>query len=301
MPAPHTVVGLGEILWDLLPSSRRLGGAPANFAYGSHLLGEQAFVASRIGRDELGGDIRAQLSYVGLADTFLQLDPAHPTATAGVQLDSRGQPTFEIAQSVAWDFLELTDEFQALAKSSDAICFGSLAQRVAQSRTTILHFLEAARPEALRIFDINLRQRFYSAEIIRGSLQHANVAKLNHEEVPRVKELLSIRADDELSVSQTLLDSFDLHLVCVTRGANGSVLCTKNGVHKHPGFRVNVKDTIGSGDAFTAALVHGLLGGRSLAEVSDLANRLGAWVATHSGAMPPIPEGGLDPALRELG
>lgn len=231
----------------------------------------------------------------------MQADSSHATGTVQVQLDSRGQPTFEITQPVAWDFLEWTSDFQALANLADAVCFGSLAQRSVQSRSTILHFLEALRPGALRIFDINLRQDFYSAEIIRGSLRQANVVKLNHQEVLPVKELLSIQAHNDLSFCRTLLDRFGLNVVCVTRGANGSVLCSQNGMHEHPGFQIDVKDTIGSGDAFTAALVQGLLGRRSLPEVNDLANRLGAWVATHSGAMPPVPEGGLDRALRELG
>lgn len=300
MPSLRTVIGLGEILWDLLPSGRQLGGAPANFAYCSHLLGEHAIVASRVGRDQLGRDIRERLLQAGLTDRFLQTDASQPTGTVHVELDQNGQPTFEITQPVAWDFLEWTDEWHALAKSADAICFGTLAQRSPNSRSTILKFLDAARSDTLRLLDINLRQNFYSPEIICESLARATSVKLNHEELPRVGEILSIEHKSEVEFCKALIEKFDLKIVCLTRGANGSLLCDQHNLHQHPGFRVKVRDTVGAGDAFTAALVHGLLSGRALMEVNDLANRLGAWVASHSGGMPPVPEGGLDRALREL-
>lgn len=296
-----TVVGLGEILWDLLPSGRQLGGAPANFAYCSHLLGDGANVASRAGDDPLGHDIRMHLANAGLSDEFLQTDAVEPTGTVCVQLDATGQPKFEITQPVAWDFLEWTRQWEQLAKSADAVCFGSLAQRSEQSRSTILNFLRATRADCLRVFDVNLRQNFYSEEIIRESLNCANVVKLNHEEVPRVRELLGMNDGDEISFAQSLSGKFALKLVCVTRGSTGSMLCDLAGKHEHPGFRIQVKDTIGAGDAFTAGLVHGALRGWGLAETNDCANRIGAWVAAHTGAMPQAPPGGLKSALAALG
>jgi fructokinase len=292
-----TVVGLGEILWDLLPSGRQLGGAPANFAYCSHLLGNRAVVASRVGSDDLGTEARHWLLHAGITDQFLQTDPQHPTGTVLVQLDSAGQPKFEILHDAAWDFLNWTDLWQALAQSADAVCFGTLAQRSSQSRQTILDFLDATRPQALRIFDVNLRQSFYSAEIVRESVKRANVLKLNHEEFPRVKELLSTDASESRAFSREMLDKFDLKLVCITRGANGSLLCDRDNTDEHSGFQTLIKDTVGSGDAFTAGLVHGLLRGAPLAQMNDLANRMGAWVAAYSGAMPPLPEAGLTAAL----
>jgi fructokinase len=296
-----TVVGLGEILWDLLPGGPQLGGAPANYAYCSHLLGNRAVVASRVGPDDLGREARESLLRSGITDQFLQTDVEHPTGTVNVQLDSSGQPKFEIAPAAAWDFLSWTDVWQALAESADAVCFGSLAQRSEISRHTILSFLEATRPEVLRIFDVNLRQSFYSAEIITESLQRASVVKLNHEELPRIREMLAFEVGDEvLGFCRELLRQFDLQLVCVTRGADGSLLCDRNHADEHPGFRVQVKDTVGAGDAFTAALVHGLLRGTPLAEMNDLANRMGAWVASCSGAMPPVPEEGLPRALSRV-
>lgn len=298
---PPTVVGLGEILWDLLPSGRQLGGAPANFAYCSQLLGNRGIVASRIGRDQLGQDIRQALEQAAIDHQFLQSDDSRPTGTVRVQVDAAGQPKFQITQPAAWDHLEWTEEWRKLAGSTDAVCFGSLAQRSHKSRKTILDFLGATRTEALRICDVNLRQNFYSAEIIRESLERANAVKLNHEEVPRVKELLNMSDGSDLLFCQSLMRRFELRWVCVTRGANGSLLCSPQGTEEHSGYRVKVKDTIGSGDAFTAALVHEYLRDRPLAEMNETANRMGAWVASRAGAMPQSPESGIQRALAELG
>ena len=295
-----TVVGLGEVLWDLLPSGRQLGGAPANFAYWSHVLGDRAVVASRVGADELGREVRRSLLARGITDRYLQTDQVNATGTVKVEVNAVGQPKFEIIQPVAWDFLEVTDEWKALAQSADAVCFGSLAQRSTQSRTAILQFLEATRREALRIFDVNMRQSFYSAEIIRESCLHANVLKLNHDELPRMREALAVAAEDALGFCEGMIRDFNLQLICVTRGANGSLLSNGQEVNEHPGFRVHVKDTVGSGDAFTAALVHGHLQGCTLAAMNDAANRLGAWVATNAGATPAAPDEGFEKSLEEL-
>jgi fructokinase len=298
---PPTVVGLGEILWDFLPSGPQLGGAPANFAYCSYLLGDRGIVASRVGNDQLGKSTREVLEKVGISGQFLQSDNSQPTGTARVQVDSSGQPKFEITQPVAWDYLDWTKDWQDLAKSADAVCFGSLAQRSEKSRTTIRNFLSAATPSALLMFDVNLRQDFFSEEIICQSLQRANAMKLNHEEVPRVRQLLNVSGSDDIMLCRNLMERFDLKLICITRGADGSLLCARGDVHEHAGYRVKVKDTVGAGDAFTAALVHEYLRKRTLAEMNDTANRMGAWVASHSGAMPATPSHGLEKALADLG
>ena len=300
MSSLKNVVGLGEILWDLLPSGRQLGGAPANFAYCSHLLGDRGVVASRVGQDELGTEVRQSLLALGITDQFLQVDPEHPTSTVQVQVDAEGQPRFEIVDRVAWDFLEWTPTWKALAQSADAVCFGSLAQRHSQSGETILKFLDATRAETLRIFDVNLRQSFYSAEVVRESMKRANVIKLNHEEVPRIANLVSISEPDPNSFCAELIRKFDLQMICVTRGINGSLLCTKEDTAEHPGFTVQVADTVGAGDAFTAALVHELLRGSTLQQMNDSANRMGAWVASSHGAMPKLPEGGLAQGLADI-
>ena len=220
-----------------------------------------------------------------------------------VTLDSSGQPSYEIVQPVAWDFMEWSSEWQSLANSADAVCFGSLAQRSAKSRNTIHQFLDATREGALRVFDVNLRQAFYSREVIERSLERANIVKLNHDEALIVKSLLDMSGEisDDAAFCRDLIQKFELRLACVTYGAEGSLVCDHANADRHPGFKVAIKDTVGSGDAFTAGLVCGLLSGRSLGEMNDLANRMGAWVASSSGAMPPEPSGGLHHALKLVG
>jgi len=295
-----TVIGLGEILWDVFPSGRRLGGAPANFAYCSHLLGNRAIIASRVGADELGREVRQALQQAGVSDLSLQIDPSHPTGTVQVQLSSEGQPSFQIMEAVAWDFLEWHESWETLARSADAICFGTLAQRSPVSRSSILKFLDTAARDALRVFDINLRQSFYSRDIVTSSLQRASILKLNNEELTVLSSMLGVDSGAEASFCQHLLDRFALQLVCVTRGANGSLMVDRNGAHEHPGFPVEVADTVGAGDAFTAGLVHQRLRGGTLAEINDTANRMGAWVASRPGAMPVAPETGLEEQLTKL-
>jgi fructokinase len=280
-------VGLGEVLWDLLPQGKQLGGAPANFAYMAALLGHRGVVASSAGRDALGDELQRKLVELGLDTSLLQLDPAHPTGTVKVHLDAEGQPTYEITEGVVWDFLEWTPNWRQLAASVSVICFGSLAQRSPQSRATIQEFLAAAPKASLRIFDVNLRQKFFSADILSESLRLANVAKLNDQELPVVMRELSLRFDGEESSAERLRRTFGLKLVCVTRGSKGSLLVTESGRDEHPGFPVRVVDSVGAGDAFTAAFAHHLLRGSSLRATNEAANRMGAWVASQSGATPP--------------
>ena len=182
----YKVVGLGEILWDMLPDGKQLGGAPANFAYISTLLGDDGIVATRLGSDSLGNEALRQLAALGVTTGFVQSDTVHPTGTVQVEVDHAGQPKFEIAEGVAWDFLEWTPHWQELSAQVDAICFGSLAQRALTSRATIRQFLGAARKQAVRVFDVNLRQAFFSQEVLSGSMKAADIVKLNHEELPRI-------------------------------------------------------------------------------------------------------------------
>ena len=280
-------VGLGEVLWDLLPQGKQLGGAPANFAYMAALLGHRGVVASSAGRDALGAELRQKLVELRLDASSLQLDPAHATGTVKVHLDAEGQPTYEITDGVAWDFLEWTPNWRQLAAAAGVICFGSLAQRSPQSRATIQEFLAAAPKASLRIFDVNLRQQFFPAEVLSESLRLANVAKLNDQELPVVMRELGLSFDGEESSAERLRHTFGLKLVCVTRGNRGSLLVSEGGRDEHPGFPVRVVDSVGAGDAFTAALAHHLLRGSSLKTANEAANRLGAWVASQSGATPP--------------
>jgi fructokinase len=281
------VVGLGEVLWDFLPSGRQLGGAPANFAYIASVLGCESTVASRVGADELGREAIAKLSALGVSSNYVQMDPLHPTGRVLVEIDQQGQPKFEIVESVAWDSLEWSDRWQKLAQIADAVCFGSLAQRSPQSRDTIRKFLRETRQESTRVFDVNLRQSFYSAEVISESLKMASIAKFNHDELPIIANLLGIEsANDELA-ARKLLNAYSLDLVCITRGANGSLLVNWSESNEHPGLVVEVADTVGAGDAFTAGLVHGYHRGASLQAMNELANRMGAWVSSQRGSMPP--------------
>jgi fructokinase len=282
-----TVVGLGEMLWDLFPAGKQLGGAPANFAYMTALLGDRAVVASRVGKDRLGNAAARRLTRLGLPATFLQVDTAHPTSTVNVTVDAQGQPKFEIIEKVAWDYFEWTAQWQTLAAEADAVCFGSLAQRSAQSRVTILAFLEALRPATLRIFDVNLRQAFFNKDVLAESASRADIMKLNDDEVMRVTELLGGAAPDQQSAARWILEKFGgVKLVCVTRGATGSLLVTPDATDEHPGYAVKVQDTVGAGDAFTAALVHKYLRRAPLRAMNAAANQMGSWVASQVGATP---------------
>jgi fructokinase len=286
MSAKNTIVGLGELLWDVFPNRKELGGAPANFAYMTSLLGDEGIVASRVGRDRLGNAAARRLARLGLSREWLQVDKQHPTGTVSVEISADGQPKFQITESVAWDQFEWTPQWQALAGRADAVCFGSLAQRSRRSRETIRLFLQTLHLDVLRVFDVNLRQGFFSADILRESAEIASILKVNHEELPRVAELLGYQANAKELPASWLLHTCHLKLVCVTEGLHGSYLVAADGLHKHPGFPTDVADTVGAGDAFTAALVHHYLRGASLDAMNEAANRMGSWVASQIGATP---------------
>ncbi len=297
----YKVVGLGEILWDMLPNGKQLGGAPANFAYISTLLGAEGIVASRVGSDSLGNEALQQLAALGVTTGFVQSDTVHPTGTVQVEVDHAGQPKFEIAEGVAWDFLEWTPDWQKLAAQADAICFGSLAQRAATSRATIRKFLGATQKGAVRVFDVNLRQAFFSQEVLVESMKVADIVKLNHEELPRIMQVFGLEHRDEIAAADSLMELHHLKLICVTRGCRGSLLISQQGLNEHPGYRIRVADAIGAGDAFTAGLVHEYLRGSSLPEMNETANRVGAWVASRVGAMPSPGEGGIRNEMVRIG
>jgi fructokinase len=286
MPTKYTIVGLGELLWDVFPNRKELGGAPANFAYMVSLLGDEGVVASRVGRDRLGNAAARRLAKLGLSQEWLQLDTKSPTGTVKVQVFEDGQPKFQIAENVAWDNFEWTSQWQALAARTAAVCFGSLAQRSERSRKTIRLFLENLRPNAVKVFDVNLRQSFFSADILRDSAKIADIMKVNQDELPQVAQLLGYKANAKEAAGPWLLQTCGLKLVCVTEGPSGSSLVAADGVHRHPGFPTQVADTVGAGDAFTAALIHHYLRGATLDAMNEAANRMGSWVASQVGATP---------------
>lgn len=282
----HVIVGLGEVLWDLLPKGKELGGAPANFAYMTSLLGDRGVVASRIGRDRLGNAAARRLQRLGLKAAYVQVDSKHKTGTAKVDVDSDGQPQFQFNENSAWDFFEWTSAWQALAEQTDAVCFGSLAQRSLQSRDTHRLFLRALRPGVLRVFDVNLRPPHYNADTLAESAKHTDIMKLNQDELPKVAQLLGAPQSEGEEAAKWLLKTWGLQLVCVTHGAQGSMLVSKKETHHHKGYETVVADTVGAGDAFTAGLVHRFLRGASLEEMNEAANRMGSWVASQKGATP---------------
>ena len=294
------VVGLGEVLWDLLPERTCLGGAPANFAYITTLMGDHGIVASRVGEDSRGLEALRRMEELGLDIDHVQTDRACPTGTVKVELDSKGIARFEIAHPVAWDSLEWSLDWQRLAEEADAVCFGSLAQRSEVSRKTIRHFLRATSPGTVKVFDVNLRQSYYSQEVLAESMRLADIVKLNDEELPKIMSLGKLPYKDELSSARLLLGEYDLKLVCVTRGGRGSLLVRDGDAREHPGFRVRVADTVGSGDAFTAGLLHEYLHGASLDLMNEVANLVGAWVASEVGAMPTPKRGALEYSLAEI-
>ena len=290
------VVGVGEVLWDLLLTGPQLGGAPANFAYHAHALGAQAQVITRVGKDDHGREIIRRFHEMGLPETGVQVDETAPTGTARVELSGDGLAHFTIQENVAWDFIAVTDEAVAVARRADAICFGSLAQRCEASRNTIQYLVAATPPDALRVFDINLRQQFYSRDVVEKSFRLANVLKLNDDELPRLADMFNLTGLTEDQIGQ-LAHTFGLRLVALTRGPNGSLLYQKDNDNNNnevrwsdcPSRPVKVVDTVGAGDSFTAAMVMGLLRKMDLDEINTIANEVARYVCSQPGATPALP------------
>jgi fructokinase len=292
----HLVLGIGEILWDFMPDGTRLGGTVSNFAVMAARLGNHAAILSRIGRDQLGRDAVDLLDPLPVDASFLEVDPVHETGRVTVSF-AGGQPSYTIHEPSAWDFMELTDAWVQLAERADAICFGSLAQRCQVSRQTIQTLVAQTSSACVRVFDVNLRQPFFTSEVVQESLELATVMKMNDDEVAQVMALIGLPMDDappaeRLRIAaERLLEEFPtLDLVAVTRGSHGSLLVRRGEWHEHPGIPVKVADTVGAGDSFTAALTHYLLRGADLATLNEAGNRWGSWVASQSGAMPVLPE-----------
>jgi fructokinase len=290
------VIGVGEVLWDLLVTGPQLGGAPANFSYHAHALGAQAQVITRVGKDEYGREIIRRFHEMGLPETTVQIDDTVPTGTAKVALSGDGLAHFTIQENVAWDHIAVTREALVAASEAHAICFGSLAQRSEPSRNTIQQLVAETPADALRVFDINLRQQFYSRGLIEQSLQLANVLKLNDDELPTLAEMFGLTGFAEHQIKhqiEWLAHTFSLRLVAFTRGANGSLLYQKDKNEVRwsdcPSRPVKVVDTVGAGDSFTAAMVLGLLRKMDLDEINTIANEVARYVCSEPGATPALP------------
>jgi len=308
---PKVVVGLGELLWDVLPEGKQLGGAPANFSVMSARLGNRAVIASRLGEDALGREARSYLAGLPADLGSIQKDGKQPTGSVTVTL-KEGQAEYVIHEPVAWDFLEFTPEWKALAAEADAVCFGTLAQREPVSRKTIHSFLAATRRDCVRVFDVNLRKPFFTRVVIEDSLSKATILKLNDAEMPQVLSLLRLEggvggglvAPDASALrkgARALLEEFPLQLVCVTMGGSGSLLVTREGFDEHRGISIDIADTIGAGDAFTAALTSYYLQGAPLKVLNEAGNRWGSWVASQVGGMPTLSEEPREEIERAIG
>lgn len=283
------VIGMGEALWDVLPEGKKIGGAPANFAYHVSQLGLDSRVVSAVGDDKLGEETIAALEGKGLKLNVARVP--YPTGTVQVTLDDNGVPQYEIREGVAWDNIPFTDELAALASKASAVCWGSLAQRSYVSRETINRFLDAmpADDATLKVFDINLRQSFYTKEILEASFRKCNILKINDEELVVVSRLFELPGTDLEEKCQKLIEMYDLNLLILTCGVNGSYIFKGSDVSFVETPTVEVADTVGAGDSFTATMVACLLKDMPIPEAHKLAVEISAFVCTQNGAMPELP------------
>ncbi|MEE3383549.1 MAG: carbohydrate kinase [Prevotella sp.] len=282
------IVGLGEALWDCLPEGKKLGGAPANFAYHAGQFGFDTLAVSALGEDALGEETIAALEEHKL--NYLMPRIPYPTGTVQVTLDSQGIPTYNIREGVAWDNIPFTAEIEDVAKNCRAVCFGSLAQRSVVSRETIGRFLDATPSDCVKIFDINLRQSFFTKEIIEASMRRCNILKINDEELVVVSRMFGLPDLDEEKRCKQLIKDYDLDILVLTCGTNGSYVFTADKSYYQPTPKVEVADTVGAGDSFTGSFCAALLKGKSIPEAHELAVKVSAFVCTQNGAMPTLPE-----------
>jgi fructokinase len=283
------VIGLGEALWDVLPEGKKLGGAPANFAYhAGQFLGQANTMAiSALGEDKLAEETIAALEEHGLQYTMPRVP--YPTGTVQVQLDEQGIPTYDIRENVAWDNIPFTPEIEEIARNCRAVCFGSLAQRNIVSRENIHRFLDATPEDCVKIFDINLRQNFYTKEVIQESMRRCNILKINDEELVIIGRMFGYPGLDIENKCWLILGKYDLDMLVLTCGTNGSYVFTPGQMSFQETPKVEVADTVGAGDSFTGSFCAAILNGKPVAEAHQLAVKVSAFVCTQNGAMPIIP------------
>ena len=284
------VVGLGEVLWDVLPEGKKLGGAPANFAYhaGQFLGNNNTIAISALGEDRLADETIEALREHGLNDLLPRVP--YPTGTVQVTLDEQGIPTYDIKENVAWDNIPFDNDIQQIARNCRAVCFGSLAQRNVVSRETIHKFLDATPDDCLKIFDINLRQQFYTKEIIKESIQRCNILKINDEELVLIGRMFGYPGLDIENKCWLILGKYNLDMLVLTCGTNGSYVFTPGAMSFQETPKVQVADTVGAGDSFTGSFCAAILNGKSVPEAHKKAVEVSAFVCTQNGAMPTIPE-----------
>lgn len=282
------IVGLGEALWDCLPEGKKIGGAPANFAFHVGQFGHNSLAISAIGKDKLGEETLAEFDKKHV--NYLMPVVDYPTGTVQVTLDEAGVPTYEIKEGVAWDNIPFTPEIEKVAKNCRAVCFGSLAQRSSVSRNTIQQFLDATPKDCLKIFDINLRQNFYNETIIRNSLKQCNILKINDEELVSIGRIFGYPGLDMENKCWLLIGKYNLDMLVLTCGVNGSYVFAPNVESYQKTPIVEVADTVGAGDSFTGTFTAAILAGKCIAEAHSLAVEASAYVCTKNGAMPTLPK-----------
>lgn len=283
------IVGMGEVLWDMLPEGKKIGGAPANFAYHVSQYGFDGCVVSAVGDDKLGNEILESFNNRRL-NYLIQRVP-YPTGTVQIELDEAGIPCYEIKENVAWDNIPFTVDLEKLAKKTRAVCFGSLAQRNTVSRETINRFLDVMSDAAgqYRVFDVNLRQGFYDKEILCNSMKRCNILKINDEELVAVSRMFEYPGIDLEDKCRALLSEYGLEILILTCGVNGSYVFTRENVSFVDTPKIEVADTVGAGDSFTATFISAILKGKSIREAHELAVEVSAYVCTQNGAMPELP------------
>jgi fructokinase len=286
MNGKPVVAGIGELLWDVLPSGKQLGGAPCNFVFHAMQSGCDGYAISAIGKDEPGVELKHNLHELGLSNQYVQ-ENDFPTSTVTVALDENGNPDYTIHENIAWDHISWNKDMEKLAKELDAVCFGSLAQRSHESEHSIKSFLAATRPSCLKVFDINLRQNYYSKELIINSLELSDILKLNEDELPVVSGYLGLNGNPELQLDQ-ILSHFNLKYVVYTLGSKGSIIISDKERSFAEVPNVQIADTVGAGDSFTAIFIAGILKGVPLKEIHQRATEIAAYVCTQRGATPKL-------------
>lgn len=282
------VVGLGEALWDVLPEGKKLGGAPANFAFHAGQFGLNSIAVSALGEDNLAEETIQQLEEKNLQYCMPRVP--YPTGTVQVTLDNEGIPTYDIKENVAWDNIPFNDDVKAIAENTRAVCWGSLAQRNVVSRESIYKFLDATPKDCMKIFDINLRQNFYTKEVICESMKRCNILKINDEELVLIGRMFGYPGLDIENKCWLILGKYNLDMLVLTCGTNGSYVFTPGSMSYQPTPKVEVADTVGAGDSFTGTFCASILAGKPVTEAHKLAVSVSAYVCTQNGAMPVLPE-----------
>jgi fructokinase len=283
----YTAVGIGEVLFDIFPTGKNLGGAPLNFAHHLNSLGINCLPVSAVGKDKNGKELIQTIQSNSLSTEYIQVKSDYPTGKVQVEIDEKGIPQYTIHENVAWDNIDMNDELIDLAGNCNVICFGTLAQRSEVSKHTIRNFIENLSGNCIKVFDINLRQNYYSDEIIDRSMHLASVLKLNDDELTIVASILGYTSSIE-SILSNLLTKFELHYIALTQGSKGSILISLEKISSLKPDTISIADTVGAGDAFTAGLVYGLLKDFDIDKTNRIANQLASYVCSKNGATPKL-------------